>query len=199
MVWRKSKKKETQKELVMSFFEKNSNRDIPHKEVVDWSRGRWKRKTGEVFRDPERAIRTLYEEGRLTKVAKGVYRYDPKMAQGKRQENFSKTQKDKILERDGNRCVVCGNGKKEGVELHVDHIRPRSRGGKATIGNGQTLCASHNSLKKDLGQTETGKKMFVKLYNVSKEKGNIKLQKFCLDVFEVYKKHNINGHISWEK
>ena len=43
-------------------------------------------------------------------------------------------------------------GKKDGVELHIDHIKPKDFGGEATIENGQTLCAQHNFIKKNLKQ-----------------------------------------------
>ena len=46
----------------------------------------------------------------------------------------------------------------DGVELQVDHIKPKDKGGKATFENGQTLCATHNFRKKNYRQTETGKK-----------------------------------------
>jgi 5-methylcytosine-specific restriction endonuclease McrA len=49
-----------------------------------------------------------------------------------------------VLKRDGGRCVLCGNSKKEGVKLHVDHIVPRSKGGKDTLDNLQTLCQPCN-------------------------------------------------------
>ena len=56
--------------------------------------------------------------------------------------------------------------------MHVDHIKPKEFGGEATVSNGQTLCAQHNFQKKTLKQTETGKKMFIRLYELSKEEGN---------------------------
>ena len=108
-------------------------------------------------------------------------------------------QKKAILERDGYKCVVCGKGLKDGVDLHVDHIKAKDFGGEATIENGQILCAQHNFIKKNLKQTETGKKMFIRLYELAKSEKNGKLMKFCADVLETYEKHNINGHIVWEK
>ncbi len=103
------------------------------------------------------------------------------------------------MKRDGYKCTICGNGKKEGVELHVDHIKPKELGGKATLANGQTLCAKRNFIKKNLKQTETGKKMFIRLYELAKEKNNIELKKFCCDVLKTYDRHGINGHIIWDK
>ena len=108
-------------------------------------------------------------------------------------------QKEAILKRDGYKCVICGRGKKDGVDLHIDHIKPKDFGGEATIENGQTLCAQHNFIKKNLKQTETGKKMFIRLYELVKSEKNEELMRFCADVLETYEKHNINSHIVWKK
>lgn len=188
-----------QKDIVVEFFKKNPNRDIKHPEVVDWVVATYKERTGNVFRDPDRAIRHLAQSGFLIKVAKGIYRYDPEKVKQKELYDFTSAQKKAILERDGFKCVVCGKGIKEGVELHVDHIKPKDLGGEATIENGQTLCSQHNFIKKNLKQTETGKKMFIRLYELAKSEKNESLMKFCADILETYEKHNVNGHIIWEK
>lgn len=188
-----------QKSLIVEFFKKNPNRDIKHPEVVDWVVATYHKKTGNVFRDPDRAIRQLAQSGFLIKIAKGVYRYDPKKVNQRELQDFTAAQKLTILERDGYKCVVCGKGEKEGVELHVDHIKPKDFGGEATIENGQTLCSQHNFIKKNLKQTETGKKMFIRLYELAKSEKNTELMKFCADVLQTYEKHDINGHIVWKK
>ena len=95
--------------------------------------------------------------------------------------------------------MICGKGKKEGVDLHIDHIKPKDFWGEAIIENGQTLCSQHNFIKKNLKQTETGKKMFIRLYELAKSEKNEEVMKFCVDVLETYEKHDINGHIVWEK
>lgn len=158
-----------------------------------------KKRKGQVFRDPDRGIRQLHQKGRLIKVKKGVYRYDPGREKQKGLENFSLSQKTKILKRDKYQCVICGLGIKNGLELHVDHIKPKDLGGKATIENRQTLCSKHNFIKKNFKQTETGKKMFIRLYELSKRKKNKTLQKFCNEILQTYEKYSINGHIKWEK
>lgn len=88
---------------------------------------------------------------------------------------------------------------KKCFELHADHIKPKDFGGKATLENGQTLCSQHNFLKKNLKQTETGKKLFIRLYELAKKENNQSLMKFCAEVLEVFEKNNINGHIVWKK
>lgn len=189
----------SQKDLLIKFFKKNPNRDIKHPEVVDWVVATYRKRTGNVFRDPDRAIRQLAQSGFLIKIAKGIYKYDPGKAYKRDLEDFTAAQKNAILKRDCYKCVICGRGKKDGVDLHIDHIKPKDFGGEATIENGQTLCSQHNFIKKNLKQTETGKKMFIRLYELAKSENNEELIKFCTDVLEAYEKHDINGHIIWEK
>ena len=57
----------------------------------------------------------------------------------------------------------------------------------------------HNNLKKIFKQTETGKKAFIRLYELAKAENNKELIKFCSDVLEVFEKNGINGHIVWTK
>lgn len=192
-------KKITQKEIIMRFFKQNPNRDIPHPKVVDWATSEYQKITNEIFRDPDRQIRPLYDQGQLIKVSKGVYRYDPELIQNKTLSKFSKEQKLAILKRDGSKCVVCGKGEADGIELHIDHIKPKNKGGEATIENGQTLCAEHNFKKKHYKQTETGKKMFIRLYGASKAINDKQTMDFCQQILEVFEKNDINGHIVWNK
>jgi hypothetical protein len=124
----------SQSELVKQFFQNNPCRDIEHPEVVDWLTAEYKRQMGDIFRDPDRAIRKLHQEGFLIKIVKGIYRYDPKSVK-----------------------------------------------------------------KKNLKQTETGKKMYIRLYELAKKENNEELLSFANDILKVYEKHNINGHIEWEK
>jgi C-5 cytosine-specific DNA methylase/HNH endonuclease len=116
--------------------------------------------------------------------------------------NHDKGNTFKIIERDEYKCVICGLGKAEGLDLQVDHIKAKELGGKAEIANGQTLCAKHNFMKKISSQTETGKKMFIRLLEASKESdepNKAELVAFCEDILEVFEKHGINGHIEWQK
>lgn len=193
------KKKKSIKDLLIEYFKAHPREDMPHGPVVDWVEARYKRLYKKKPRDTWRSIRNLHEVGFLIKVKKGIYRYDPDAVQIRELDEFTLEQKEKILKRDGYKCVICGRGKKEGVELHVDHIKPKYLGGKATIENGQTLCAQHNFIKKSLKQTETGKKMFIRLYELAKKEKNEDLKKFCADVLETYERYDINGHIIWKR
>ena len=192
-------KKITQAELVMEYFTMHSNRPIEHPEVVDWLTKEYQERTGKVFRDPDRAIRKLAQEGKLIKVGKGVYKYDPKLITNPELEDFTPAQKEQIFQRDDYRCVMCGKGRRDGVEIHADHIKPKNLGGEATIENGQTLCAPHNFLKKNLKQTETGKKMFIRLYELAKYEGDPEMENFCRQILEVFEEYDVNDHIGWKR
>jgi hypothetical protein len=45
-----------------------------------------------------------------------------------------------VFERDDFKCVSCGASAADGAILHIDHIIPRSKGGKDDMDNYQTLC-----------------------------------------------------------
>jgi HNH endonuclease len=191
----------SQTEFVKRWFEKNPNRDIPHSESKEAIESAWEALTNERMEDSDRAIRRLSQDGILIRVKKGVYRYDPTMVTERHLEDFSAADKKIILERDGNKCVICGLGPREGLDLQVDHIKAKELGGKAEISNGQTLCARHNFIKKISSQTETGKKMFIHLLEVSSrsdDPNREQLIAFCEDILEVFEKHGINGHIEWK-
>jgi hypothetical protein len=189
----------SQLDLLMEYFKKNPKRDIEHPEIVDWVVAEYKKRTGKVFRDPYRGIRRLSQDGLLIKVRKGVYRYDPDFVVHRELEDFTPAQKDEIMKRDNYRCVVCGLGREHGVELQVDHIKPKDRGGKATIDNGETLCAKHNFQKKNYKQTESGKRYFIHLYEAAKKNNDKALQNFCAQILEVYERNDVNGHINWQR
>lgn len=57
-----------------------------------------------------------------------------------------------VLVRDKFTCRFCGASpsKDPSVTLHIDHIMPWSKGGKTTLDNLQTLCATCNLGKSDI-------------------------------------------------
>ncbi len=63
------------------------------------------------------------------------------------------------------KCVICGLGIKDGVEIHADHIKPKDFGGKAEIENGQTLCAQHNFQKKTINRLKLVKRCLFAFMN----------------------------------
>ncbi len=190
-------KKQTisQKDLLIEFFKKHPNRDIPHPEVVDWCTKEFKKRTGQVFRDPDRGIRHLHQDGLLIKISKGVYKYDPNHVQKRDLEDFDAKTKKEIFDRDGYRCVICGRGPKEGMEIQADHIKPKDKGGRATLENGQTLCSQHNFLKKNLGQTTLGKRYFIRLLKTSKKIDDKNLISFCEEILKLFDKYKIDTEV----
>ena len=59
----------------------------------------------------------------------------------------------RVLKESGSRCALCGVTKKE-RPLHVDHIKPRSRGGKTEYENLQVLCSKCNLTKGNKDETD---------------------------------------------
>jgi 5-methylcytosine-specific restriction endonuclease McrA len=182
-------------DLIMEYFKKHPNEDLKHGPIVDWVIEQYLKTHSEPPRDPWRAIRKLYQEGKLIKIKKGVYHYDPENVKNVELFDFTLDVKEVIFKRDNYRCVVCGRGRQDGVEICADHIRPKDEGGDNSIDNGQTLCMEHNLIKKNYSQTEAGKRYFIKIYEQAVAKGDDKMIKFCKDIFNIYDKHGINGHI----
>ena len=182
-------------DLIMEYFRKHPRKDLKHGPVVDYVEKRYLKLYQRKPRDTWRGIRRLYQEGFLIKVSKGIYRYDPDYAKHKELYEFPEEIKEKIFKRDGFRCVVCGRGREDGVEIHADHKIPFDKGGTNTVDNGQTLCSEHNFLKKTYSQTEFGKRFLIRLYQEAVKKADRRMIKFCKDIFDVHNKYEINEHI----
>lgn len=74
-------------------------------------------------------------------------------------KSYHKTSRDinlrlrfKVMQRDNFKCCICGKSPATSphVTLHIDHIKPWSKGGETTIDNLQTLCSECNLGKSDL-------------------------------------------------
>jgi len=182
-------------DLIMRYFRAHPNRDIEHDPVVDWVEEQYVKLYRKKPRDTWRQIHKLHQEGKLIKVAKGIYKYDPKFVHETQLEDFPADVKKAIFKRDGYKCVVCGRGRKDGVEICADHRKPKDKGGLSNVENGQTLCTEHNLIKKNYSQTEAGKRYFIKIYETAKENNDEKMVRFCNEIFDIYDKHGINGHI----
>ncbi len=185
----------TQKDLVLEYFKAYPNRDISHNTAVPWLMEQYKDRTGKNFVDPHRAIRSLYDDGVLQKIEKGVYRYDPNYKSKPQHSPFTQEERNHIFVRDKHKCVICGKGKCDGVEIHADHVKPRAMGGESTIHNGQTLCAQHNYIKKHHGQYAFSKKMFVNYLEEAKQSNRSEIIEFCKEIIEIYDKYDIDSHI----
>jgi 5-methylcytosine-specific restriction endonuclease McrA len=112
------------------------------------------RKAELVSRDERRAIRTVSGDYpwpsviRLARYVKAPYR------------NVSLTRKN-ILRRDRFRCVYCGRGD---VPLTIDHVVPKSRGGRDSWKNLAAACHICNNRKGDRLLSETNMTLRVKPY-----------------------------------
>lgn len=60
-----------------------------------------------------------------------------------RKRRVSKTARQAIFDRDGNKCVKCGSTE----QLTIDHIIPIRKGGISTESNMQTMCFNCNQNK----------------------------------------------------
>jgi len=103
----KTKKSKTISDLIMEYFKANPNKDLSHAPVVDWVTEQWLKDHDSPPRDLWRCVRKLHQEGKLIKVKKGVYRYEPQNIQEVELFNFSPNVKRAILEKDGYKCVIC--------------------------------------------------------------------------------------------
>lgn len=71
-----------------------------------------------------------------------------------------KLNRKRIFKRDNNECVYCGSKR----NLTIDHIMPRSRGGKNTWSNLVTCCSNCNLRKGNRTPEEAGMRMNYKAY-----------------------------------
>ncbi|HHT9130991.1 MAG TPA: HNH endonuclease [Candidatus Tripitaka californicus] len=182
-------------DLILEYFHNHPNQDLQHGPVVDWVEEQYLKLCGRKPRDTWRAIRKLHQEGKLIKVKKGVYRYDPVHVKNIKLLDFPPDVKEEIFKRDKYQCVWCGRGPKDGVEICADHKKSKDLGGDNSVDNGQTLCTEHNLLKKNYSQSEAGKKYFINLYKTAVSIGDEKMINFCKSIFDCYEEHEINGQI----
>lgn len=187
----------------MEFFENNPNTEFRHAPIDEWVREQYLKQgenepQGKPKKEPQdvrRAVRELALIGRLIKVRRGVFKYDPDYDHETDMLEFPEKVKQAIFKRDNYRCVVCGLGREDGIDIAADHKIPRTKDGTNTLENGQTLCYKHNSMKKDYSQTEAGKRYFIEIYETALEIQDEKVMAFCEAVFNVYDDHDVNGHI----
>lgn len=177
--------------IALEFFLERPGKVVPHDDVVPWIIGMYQTRMHKPCRDPDRAIRKLHDMGLLVKVSKGFYCFDLAQVVNNELYDFDEVTKKAVKDRDGWKCVICGKGLADGVELQVDHIKPRSKGGDGKLDNGQTLCGSHNYRKKDLDQVSLGAEMFKRLKKLSERDqaenpDAKKVVDFCSRVLDVY-------------
>ena len=81
----------------------------------------------------------------------------------------------RIYRRDGNKCVYCGTSK----QLTIDHVIPKSKGGRNTWENLVTCCTKCNLKKGDKTPEQAGMKLNSKPFepNILSESMNPSLEK----------------------
>ena len=171
--------------------------EFRHAPVVEWVTTQYiiENESNSPPQDVQRAVRKLAEIGRLIKVRPGIFKYDPDYDHKVDLQEFPDSVKQVIFQRDNYRCVVCNLGKEDGIEIAADHKIPKSRGGTNTLENGETLCITHNNMKKIYTQTEAGKRFFIHTYETALQNHDEKMIAFCRSVFDAYDEHGVNGHI----
>jgi 5-methylcytosine-specific restriction endonuclease McrA len=86
----------------------------------------------------------------------------------------------RIYKRDGNRCVYCGNTK----QLTIDHVIPKSKGGKNTWENLVTCCIKCNLKKSDRTPEQAGMKL-----SIRPEEPNIFVESMNSSLEKVWKEY----------
>jgi hypothetical protein len=86
------------------------------------------------------------EETEIEEKSSGTTQVNEIVFKHKTKRNISLRLKVQVLMRDGNKCRLCGITL-EGDNIHIDHIKPWSKGGETVLENLQVLCAAHNLAK----------------------------------------------------
>jgi 5-methylcytosine-specific restriction endonuclease McrA len=131
------------------------NADYTFLNLVNWKRafGLLAKGKVEVIRDSQKTIRNangaeikIPAVMRLIKLIRTIYRSSVAFT------------KRNVLVRDGFKCAYCGTRRER---LSIDHIIPKSRGGRTTFENCVAACKSCN-LRKG-GRTPSEAKMYLRL------------------------------------
>ena len=85
-------------------------------------------------------LKAAYRSVSRKKLSKDVYDKIVKVERGL----ISDELRFDVFRRDNYRCKICGSSSDQGVQLHVDHVVPISKGGKSDFDNLQTLCERCN-------------------------------------------------------
>jgi 5-methylcytosine-specific restriction endonuclease McrA len=79
----------------------------------------------------------------------------------RRQHQYVKFSRVNVFTRDGWRCQYCGEDK-ESKDLNIDHVVPKSKGGKTNWENVVTSCIECNSEKRNRTPQEAGMTLLTK-------------------------------------
>jgi len=134
------------------------NADYTFLNVVHWKRAMClvAKDKVQVLKSSERIIRTA--EGMIMKVPAVMKLIKLIRALYRTRVPFSKKN---VLVRDGFKCAYCGTEKEK---LTIDHIIPKSRGGKTTFENCVSSCKQCNNKKGGRTLREVNMYLKVKAY-----------------------------------
>lgn len=68
-------------------------------------------------------------------------------------QHIPRNLRQRVIERDGLRCVYCDEDLSD-AEIHMDHVIPESQGGETTYNNLQVTCRKCNLAKGVLTESE---------------------------------------------
>ena len=125
---------------------------MPHR-VVGWQKAITMSFTGKVevvetYDEVVRSVSAAFDMPAVVRLMRPIRR-------GKARIRFSRAN---VFLRDGQRCQYCGD-RLFPSELTLDHVIPRSRGGKTGWTNIVTACRDCNSKKGDRLPSEVGMKL----------------------------------------
>ena len=146
-------KNPSQAEFIMAHFKKHPNQALALDDWSDEVARQYKEQTGKTAYHLRAIVRRLYWDGKLERVGRGVYKYDPDAVPKRRFLRFTAKQRREIRDRDEDRCVVCGLGPIHGVRVYVDFLDPNLPR-TADIVNGAVFCARHSPSKSNLSMMD---------------------------------------------
>lgn len=124
-------------------------------DIISWERAICLMVTdrAEVLQESDIVVRSIDKEFRIPKVIKLT-----KIHKGKNQPSFSKNS---VFLRDNCTCAYCGT-KVSKQKVTIDHIKPKSQGGKNAWENVISSCLSCNNKKGGRTPEQAGMKLLFK-------------------------------------
>ncbi len=178
----------SQAEFIMAHFKEHPNQALALDDWSDEVSRQYKERTGRTAYHLRTIVRRLYWDGKLERVKRGVYKYDPDAVHKPRTLRFTPKQNREIRERDEYRCVVCGRGRAEGVRLYVDFLMPNLPN-RARIENGATFCTWHSPSRNNLTFMDMIMMGFKQIPDLAKHEEYTEMQGFASEVSAVLKKY----------
>lgn len=154
------KKENSQDYITCEFYEKNIFKIVTQNDITSYLIRRYEELNNKILSDPQRGIRIFYEKAckyGIIKIGRNQWMYDPKQCNIERKilldnnnKKFSEDTKKKILEKNNNKCELCGYKGSDLInKLEFDHWIPFNKGGSNLENNCVLLCRNCNVKKKN--------------------------------------------------